>query len=164
MDVDITRPLVEEVNIEVEGGQEFKQGVKFEGAPLYYQQCCAIGHVCQDRKRYVKKWVPKAQQKPVESHVVSEVVVGSMINHTPVIVPQINDVTPEVVVEPVGLDSSLGWQAATKVAMRSSFRKLDLSVGNRGFAVLINEDLEALDEVRGWVSLGSKDEYYYPEL
>lgn len=50
----------------------------------------------------------------------------------------------------IGLESTYGWQASTKITRRSSVRKLDLDTSSRGFTVLINEELEGLNgEVMG---------------
>lgn len=60
--MDLTKPLIKEVHIEVEEEHDFKQSLKYEVIPLYCQQCCEIRHNCQHKKKFVRKWVPKIQK------------------------------------------------------------------------------------------------------
>lgn len=54
-EVDIKKPVVKELDIEIEGEQGFKQQIAYEFIPLYCSHCCALGHICQWKKKMVKK-------------------------------------------------------------------------------------------------------------
>lgn len=72
------------------------------------------------------KWVPKVTKTPVvEVH-------GTMVTL--------------VEVEPISTDNELGWLAVTKVARRSASRTFFPSSQSKGFALLINVEVEDIIE------------------
>lgn len=60
--VDITKPLVYQIQIEDDKGKMITHKVYYEWAPMFCQKCHVIGHVCKEKKQELK--VPQQQWKP----------------------------------------------------------------------------------------------------
>lgn len=98
IEVDITRPLVEEVQVRRVSGHLFTQNVQFEWKPLVCFKCLRLGHICVEEKpKMIQRWVPKEIPKPNEGK------------------PQS---TPAMTTLKPPSENELGWIAATKVARR----------------------------------------------
>ncbi|KAH0652563.1 hypothetical protein KY289_030241 [Solanum tuberosum] len=74
VEVDVTKPLPEEINVMDPTGKTIVQGVKYDWKPIFCQKCQVVGHVClpeqairtrRSPKKVVQKWISKEVVKPV---------------------------------------------------------------------------------------------------
>ncbi|WMV37120.1 hypothetical protein MTR67_030505 [Solanum verrucosum] len=74
VEVDVTKPLPEEINVMDPTGKTIVQGVKYDWKPIFCQKCQVVGHVClpeqamrsrRSPKKVVHKWISKEVVKPV---------------------------------------------------------------------------------------------------
>lgn len=98
--MDVTKPLVEEVQVQRVNGVVFKQKVMFVWKPPVCFKCIQLGHYCEvGNAKMVQTWVPKQPITPQE-------VAGG----------QDQLVIPNIEPPKETNESELGWIAITKVA------------------------------------------------
>lgn len=68
IEVDLTKPFVEQIQVQRVSGKVFKQKVHFEWKPLFCFKCNQLGHRCEGREtQLVYKLIPK---HPLTLHLV----------------------------------------------------------------------------------------------
>ncbi|KAG5609488.1 hypothetical protein H5410_020769 [Solanum commersonii] len=74
VEVDVTKPLLDKINVMDPTGKTIVQGVKYNWKPIFCQKCQVVGHECLHEqsmrcrralKKVVQKWISKEVVKPV---------------------------------------------------------------------------------------------------